>query len=140
MDPLLTPTTALLYSILEPSIFLTPTASQSPAVNEPDIFSSAFGEHNLLKNDVLGRQSGLNCSSKDSDWEATRCYISPPGSNDLNSQGTRDSSAENEQMHFCLFPLHAPMPERFPTSRDEGELLAGVPGDHAAGKIFHVNK
>jgi hypothetical protein len=141
MEPLLTPTTALLYSLLEPSAFESPSALHNPIASEPDVFGHAFGEHNLLKISTSGNHHDLSRSSRASTWEAAREYISPPGSDDVSSPGARNSFIENDQMSFCLFPLHTSRAlETFPTSTDEGGLLATAPNHQAAENTFNDSK
>ena len=140
MEPLLTPTTALLYSILEPSAFESPSVLQNPTASEPDVFGHAFGEHNVLRVSTSGKHHDLPRSSKASAWEAAREYISPPGSDDVSSPGARNSFIENDQM-FCLFPLHASQAfETFPTSTDEGGLLATALNQQTAENTFNDSK
>ena len=138
MDPLLTPTTALLYSFLEPSAFETPSASQNPAASEPDVFGKAFGAHNLLKNEILGNSTYPG--SKGTAWEAASNYISPPRTIDLDSQGNGNSSIEKGQTSFCLIPLHAPAQEGFSSSPDKREVLATVSGYLSAEESFQGSK
>lgn len=113
MDPLLTPTTALLHSLLEPSAFESPTPPQNPAPREPDVFSRSFAEHNNaqaqslqidLSNGGLWKHQGNGCAStiNANTWVASaEHYITPPGTISIASEAT---ASEQE-----LFQLRPPL-------------------------------
>lgn len=125
MDPLLTPTTALLYSLLEPSAFESPSPAQNSAHSEPDIFSYSFGAHNNAQAQFLHFEPsdrgfwkqqqqqyhhGEACTPTgvvDTCVASAEQYITPPGTVDIASEATRASSSP-ESGEQQLFQLEQP--------------------------------
>lgn len=102
MDSLLTPTTALLHSLLETSAFETPRVSQILSPGEPDVFSSAFGEHTTAQ------------QLEADHWTGADGYISPARTNIPSSTGVQDDFTDQElQSTFPALPdcVVLPSPE-----------------------------